>query len=1166
MRLVLTVCYLLWSAIISAQVFDSELPATACIGQTMLLKNNLLPGAVDLEWDFCEGDLHLAPVVRTKTSIAALPIGVSLVQVQGVWYGFVCDRSNNRILRYDFGGDLTNANPDIVDLGTFDNKLQQPQGVKIIEHENEYYGFVYNLGGNALVRINFGSDIKGVAATADVLAADAGFPNGGIDIAFDGSDWVVMLTQTNTLKLFNLGDAPSNTVSGTLVTTALPNANNVGDIKLVKENDEWFGFTCAYTSQTFHRLHFGNTLFADPIATQLTVSTPYLPFGLEVVRDNGDWILFSSTLSGNLVRLVVGSDIQNNTPAYSDVGTLGMVNTLKISFAKNRSRWFALATRYDNGNHFILEFPQGACAFNKTYSHATDTLTVRALTAGSFQVSLNARISSGIIASQTSQITVSSNPSSNPILTNTMCAGVPTMLQFNTQTPLSSVIWDFNNDLSADMTGEQVEFDFGTTGTFYVSYQLVNENGCKNFGMKSIELFSPPVAGFTIPAGPLCTNNDIEFINTTPDSFDGNLVYQWFVDDQFSSSQRDLLSNFQNVSSKHLKLIVSIPGCSDEEIKTTPTFLQGPDVSFSVTGNCEDVVIQFTRSFVGSLVSESWDFGDGGFSNESAPSHTFSQSGSFEVLHSIQSANGCHNVSKKNIVINDRPSPDFVIDSPPSSCSQSMSQFSDLTPVPDGQLQSWQWDFGDGGNSDKQNPSHVFEHAGEYDVELTATTEYGCSNTVVKSVTILQSPNINFSNSVVCLGKQVTFSGSSNDGLQYYWEIGTSFYETRNTTHVFASPGSHLVKLNVIGSNDCVSTLTREVIVPAPVNPVFNVINNCKGYEASFTSATVSSDPIASQIWNFSGEGTSNDPNPSFTFQTVGNKLVTLQVTTVGGCVYQGQASVAVIDAPLAGFTFDPAFGVPPQEISFVNASLNATSFNWNFDDGGVSTEPSPRHTFTELGDYDVKLIVSNTAGCQHSITKSISMVSPLPDVDLSLMTITPNNDGTSKIIITIANNGNTFVKNLPVRLDVSGNVTLETIIPESIAPFSKYNLVLNFAIAESPTLEFLCASTTLEGDLNPEGNRICNQLKSDVTMLSPYPNPAKDFLTVEWVAQEGEQVKVDLVGTDGKTSVGFTEISGPGLNQKTLDISRLRSGIYILRLASPTKSKTHKIFVSGQN
>jgi PKD repeat protein len=52
-----------------------------------------------------------------------------------------------------------------------------------------------------------------------------------------------------------------------------------------------------------------------------------------------------------------------------------------------------------------------------------------------------------------------------------------------------------------------------------------------------------------------------------------------------------------------------------------------------------------------------------------------------------------------------------------------------------------------------------------------------------------------------------------------------------------------------------------------------------------------------------------------------------------------------------------------PADFTFTNSSQNALSYSWNFGDGGTSTDASPTHQYTQLGQYIVTL-VSNADVC----------------------------------------------------------------------------------------------------------------------------------------------------------------------------------------------------------
>jgi Zn-dependent metalloprotease len=52
-----------------------------------------------------------------------------------------------------------------------------------------------------------------------------------------------------------------------------------------------------------------------------------------------------------------------------------------------------------------------------------------------------------------------------------------------------------------------------------------------------------------------------------------------------------------------------------------------------------------------------------------------------------------------------------------------------------------------------------------------------------------------------------------------------------------------------------------------------------------------------------------------------------------------------------------------PKTVIFNNYSSNATSYSWNFGDGGTSTQANPTHTYTTAGNFTVTLQVTSTCG-----------------------------------------------------------------------------------------------------------------------------------------------------------------------------------------------------------
>jgi photosystem II stability/assembly factor-like uncharacterized protein len=66
--------------------------------------------------------------------------------------------------------------------------------------------------------------------------------------------------------------------------------------------------------------------------------------------------------------------------------------------------------------------------------------------------------------------------------------------------------------------------------------------------------------------------------------------------------------------------------------------------------------------------------------------------------------------------------------------------FTDISTDPDGEIISWEWDFGDGNGSTIQNPSHTYDTANTYIVSLTVTDNDDTTSTAVQFIVVQPGP------------------------------------------------------------------------------------------------------------------------------------------------------------------------------------------------------------------------------------------------------------------------------------------------------------------------------------------------------------------------------------------------------------------------------------------
>jgi gliding motility-associated-like protein len=169
---------------------------------------------------------------------------------------------------------------------------------------------------------------------------------------------------------------------------------------------------------------------------------------------------------------------------------------------------------------------------------------------------------------------------------------------------------------------------------------------------------------------------------------------------------------------------------------------------------------------------------------------------------------------------------------------------------------------------------------------------------------------------------------------------------------------------------DCIETRSTTIQI-GPATPVlefdYDPASGCVPLTVNFTNRSKYAD-ATSYAWQFGiDQGTSRATNPSYTYYQPGVYTVTLSATNEAGESVQitKQLIIEALEKPNA------QFGVKPRQIQFPggklytdNQSFGATSYEWNFGDGILSTDYEPEHTYTAEGVFDVTLIAFNSEGC----------------------------------------------------------------------------------------------------------------------------------------------------------------------------------------------------------
>jgi PKD repeat protein len=148
--------------------------------------------------------------------------------------------------------------------------------------------------------------------------------------------------------------------------------------------------------------------------------------------------------------------------------------------------------------------------------------------------------------------------------------------------------------------------------------------------------------------------------------------------------------------------------------------------------------LYFFDNSTGNITNWIWDFGDTNSSNEEFPEHQYSEAGQYLVKLVVSDSVGLcsDSISKWIYVGGDSVCiADFAYDLDTLNNTPDVYQFTDQS---EGTPQYWMWNFGDGEVSFEQNPIHIYEQEGTYQVCLTISNNNplgDCYDTICKSIT-----------------------------------------------------------------------------------------------------------------------------------------------------------------------------------------------------------------------------------------------------------------------------------------------------------------------------------------------------------------------------------------------------------------------------------------------
>lgn len=143
----------------------------------------------------------------------------------------------------------------------------------------------------------------------------------------------------------------------------------------------------------------------------------------------------------------------------------------------------------------------------------------------------------------------------------------------------------------------------------------------------------------------------------------------------------------------------------------------------------------------GSIVSYSWNFGDGSSSTAANPTHTYQAAGSYTATLTVtDNAGNTASDTAAATISGNTQAPTANANGPYSAnVNQAISFSAAGSTDADGTITNYLWNFGDGQTSTQENPSHAYSAAGSFTATLTVTDNDGLTGSSTAPVSITGS-------------------------------------------------------------------------------------------------------------------------------------------------------------------------------------------------------------------------------------------------------------------------------------------------------------------------------------------------------------------------------------------------------------------------------------------